>query len=81
VGLPGKLAAGYTSLRNVLETAVSEDLSVTGGEYYEWGPMTLILWLGLGGLTGTRWSLKCGDEHRSCCNYSTAFRRPGGRTQ
>jgi hypothetical protein len=35
VGLLLKLPAGFTSLRNIIETAVSEDLSVTGGEFYE----------------------------------------------
>jgi hypothetical protein len=38
----GNLHAGFTSLKSVLETAVPEVLSVTDGEYYQWGPMTLI---------------------------------------
>lgn len=37
-----------------------------------------VLWHGLGGLSGTRWSSKCGDDHHSCCNNSMAFWRPGG---
>lgn len=76
----GILHVGFTFLKKHTRDGSSRFLSATIGEYCQWGSMTLILWHELGGLPGTRWSLKCGDDHHSCCNNSTAFRKPGVRT-